>query len=106
MNVDDGFWTRIVSSVRPSATELQPDISRYAHNGLIDFHPKSVAPNTQAAFRTCAKDSATDDVLFKLQDKPLRNLTRLGMPAFEMIQLPDLSLQFGGLSKDITAELE
>ena len=47
-----------------------------------------------------------DDVLFKLQDKSLRNLTRLVMSAFDMIQLPDLSLQFeGGLPEEISAEL-
>lgn len=47
-----------------------------------------------------------ENVLFKLQEKPLRNLTWLVMPAFEMLQLPDLSLQFeGGLPEEVTAEL-
>jgi hypothetical protein len=105
-NVDDGVWNRIFSGIRPSAPELLPDISVYAHNPLLDWRPKKVTPDTLAAFRSRTKEATTDDVLFKIQDKPLSKLMRLVMPAFEMLSLPDLADQYqGGLDQEITAEL-
>ena len=85
---------------------MLPDVSVYAHNPLLDWRPKKVTPNTLAAFRSRTKEATTDDVLFKIQDKPLSKLMRLVMPAFEMLSLPDLADQYeGGLDKEITAEL-
>ena len=85
---------------------MLPDISVYAHNALLDWRPKKVTPDTVAAFRFRAKEATTDDVLFKIEDKPLAKLMRLVIPAFEMISLPDLADQFtGGLPKEIEAEL-
>ena len=83
-----------------------PDISVYPHNPLLDWRPKKVTPDTLAAFRSRSKEATTDDVLFKIQDKPLSKLMRLVIPAFEMISLPDLADQFtGGLPKEIEVEL-
>ena len=85
---------------------MLPDISVYAHNALLDWRPKKVTPDTFAAFRFCTKEATTDDVLFKIQEKPLAKLMRLVFPAFKMISLPDLADQFsGGLPKEIEAEL-
>jgi hypothetical protein len=105
-NVDEYVWNRIFSGIRPSALELLPDISVYPHNPLLDWRPKKVTPDTLAAFRSRTKEATTDDVLFKIQDKPLSKLMRLVMPAFEMLSLPDLADQYqGGLDQEITAEL-
>ena len=106
LNTEDGVWNRIFSGIRPSAPEMLPDISVYAHNALLDWRPNKVTPDTVAAFRSRTKEATTDDVLFKLQEKPLAKLMRLVSPAFEMISLPDLAGQFsGGLPKEIEAEL-
>ena len=104
--VQDGVWTRILSGVRPPAPELLPDISVYPHNPLLDWRPKKVTPDTSSAFRSRTKEATTDDVLFKIQDKPLSKIMRLVMPAFEMISLPDLADQYeNGLPQEIQAEL-
>ena len=106
LNAEDGVWNRILSSTRPSAPEMLPDISVYAHSVLLDWRPRKVTPDTLAAFRFRTKEATTDDVLFKIQEKPLAKLMRLVFPAFEMISLPDLADQFsGGLPKEIEAEL-
>ena len=85
---------------------MLPDVSVYAHNPLLDWRPKKVTPDTLAAFRSRTKEATTDDVLFKIQDKPLSKLMRLVMPAFDMLSLPDLAEQFdNGLPKEIQAEL-
>ena len=85
---------------------MLPAISVYAHNALLDWRLKKVTPDTVAAFRFRTKEATTDDVLFKLQEKPLAKLMRLVFPAFEMSSLPDLADQFsGGLPKEIEAEL-
>ena len=85
---------------------MLPDISVYAHNPLLDWRPKKVTPDTLAAFRSRTKEATTDDVLFKIQDKPLSKLLGLVLPAFEMLSLPDLADQYqGGLDHEITAEL-
>ena len=83
LNAEDGVWNRIFSGIRPSAPEMLPDISVYAHNALLDWRPKKVTPDTLAAFRFRSKKATTDDVLFKLQEKPLAKLMRLVFPAFE-----------------------
>jgi hypothetical protein len=102
----DGVWTRIFSGIRPLAPELLPDISVYAHNPLLDWRPKKVTPDTLSAFRSRTKEATTDDVLFKIQDKPLSKLMRLVMPAFDMLSLPDLAELFDNdLPKEIRAEL-
>jgi len=102
----DGTWARIFSGVRPIAPELLPDISVYSHNPLLDWRPKKVTPDTLNAFRFRSKEATTDDVLYKLQDKPLSKLMRLVVPAFDMLSLPDLGNEFdGGLPKEIRAEL-
>ena len=73
---------------------------------MLDWRPKKVTPDTVAAFRFRAKEATTDDVLFKIQEKPLAKLMRLVFPAFKMISLPDLANQFsGGLPKEIEVEL-
>ena len=85
---------------------MLPDISVYAHNALLDWRPKKVTPDTLAAFRSRTKESTTDDVLFKIQEKPLAKLMRLVSPAFEMTSLTDLADQYThGLPKEIEAEL-
>ena len=85
---------------------MLPDISVYAHNALFDWRPKKVTPDKLAAFRSRTKESTTDDVLFKIQEKPLAKLMRLVFPSFEMISLPDLADKFThGLPKEIEAEL-
>jgi hypothetical protein len=102
----DGTWARIFSGVRPITSEMLPDISVYAHNPLLDWRPKKVTPDTLNAFRFRSKEATTDDVLYKLQDKPLSKLLRLVVPAFDMLSLPDLGKEFdGGLPKEIRAEL-
>ena len=67
LNAEHGVWNRIFSGIRPSAPEMLPDISVYAHNALLDWRPKKVTPDTLAAFRSRTKESTTDDVLFKIQ---------------------------------------
>jgi hypothetical protein len=102
----DGVWGRIFSGVRPITPELLPDISVYAHNPLLDWRPKKVTPDTLNAFRFRTKEATTDDVLYKIQDKPLSKLMRLVLPTFDMLSLPDLGQQFDkGLPKEIRAEL-
>jgi hypothetical protein len=102
----DGTWARIFSGVRPAASEMLPDLSVYAHNPLIDWRPKKVTPDTLNAFRFRSKEATTDDVLYKLQDKPLSKLLRLVVPAFDMLSLPDLGPMFdNGLPTEIRAEL-
>lgn len=92
--------TGFFSGIRPSAPEMLPDISVYAHNASLDWRPKKVTPDSPAAFRSRTKESTTDDVLFKIQEKPLAKLMRLVFPAVEMISLPDLADQFSnGLPK-------
>jgi hypothetical protein len=102
----DGTWIRIFAGVRPITSELLPDISVYAHNPLLDWRPKKVTPDTLNAFRFRSKEATTDDVLYKLQDKPLSKLMRLVLPAFDMLSLPDLGPLFDeGLPKEIRAEI-
>ena len=73
---------------------------------MLDWRPKKVTPDTLSAFRSRTKEATTDDVLFKIQDKPLSKLMRLVMPAFDMLSLPDLAELFdNGLPKEIRAEL-
>ena len=85
---------------------MLPDISVYAHNPLLDWRPKKVTPDTLNAFRFRSKEATTDDVLYKIQDKPLSKLMRLVLPTFDMLSLPDLGQQFDeGLPKEIRAEL-
>ena len=85
---------------------MLPDISVYAHNALLDWRPKKVMLDTVAAFRFRTKEAVTDDVLYKIHEKPLAKLMRLVFPAFEMIFLPDLADQFSdGLPVEIEAEL-
>jgi hypothetical protein len=87
-------------------SEMLPDLSVYAHNPLLDWRPKKVTPDTLNAFRFRTKEATTDDVLFKIQDKPLSKLMRLVLPAFDMLSLPDLGPMFdNGLPKEIRAEL-
>ena len=85
LNAEDGVWNRIFSGIHPSAPEMLPDISVYAHNALLDWRPKKMTPDTLAAFRSCTKESTTDDVLFKIQEQSLAKPMRLVFPAFEMI---------------------
>ena len=87
------------------ASALMPDLSTYARDGMLDFRPKKVAPDVNAAFRSCAKEADTDDVLLKVQVKSLRPLCRLDMPAFEMIQLPDLTEEYEDFPKEFVHEL-
>ena len=102
----DGTWARIFSGVRPAASEMLPDLSVYAHNPLIDWRPKKVTPDTLNAFRFRSKEATTDDVLYKLQDKPLSKLMRLVVPTFDMLSLPDLGNEFdGGLPTEIRSEM-
>ena len=102
----DGIWARIFSGVRPAASEMLPDLSVYVHNPLIDWRPKKVTPDTLNAFRFRSKEATTDDVLYKLQDKPLSKLMRLVVPTFDMLSLPDLGNEFdGGLPTEIRAEM-
>ena len=74
LNAEDGVWNRILSGIRPSVPEMLPDISVYAHNELLDWRPKKVTPDTTAAFLFRTKEAVTDDVLLKLQEKPLAKL--------------------------------
>ena len=50
------------------------------HRTLLDFRLKKVSPYVIAVFYSKAKEAAFDDVLFKLQDKLLRQLLRLAVP--------------------------
>ena len=43
-----------------------------------------------AVYRSKAKEAAIDDVLFKLQDKLLRQLLRLVVPSLSLMNLPDI----------------
>ena len=36
LNAEEGVWNRLFSGIRPSAPEMLPDISVYAHNALLD----------------------------------------------------------------------
>ena len=104
--LEDGVWNRTFSGIRSSVPEMLPDISVYAHNALLDWRPKKSTPDTAAAFRSRPKEAATDDVLFKIREKPLAKLMRLVIPAFELVSLPDLADQFtGDLLKEIETEL-
>ena len=97
-NAEDGAWNKILSGIRPSAPEMLPDISVYAHNVLLDWRPKKVTPDTVAAFHFRTKEAVTDDVLYKIhatytlalhsdfaQKRRLASLTALGMTQDEVI---------------------
>ena len=61
------------------------------HRALLDLRPNKVSPDVTAAFRSKAKEAAIDDVLFKLQDKLLRQILRLVLSSLSLINLPDIS---------------
>ena len=58
---------------------------------MLDWRPKKVSLDVTATFRTKSKESHRNDLLFNLQDKPLKPILRLAIPALELISLPDIT---------------
>ena len=80
------------------------NLSRVApHCTLLDIRPRKVSPHVNAVFRSKAKEAAIDDVLFKLQDKLLRQLLRLVVPSLSLINLRDVSEEY---DEDFPADIK
>ena len=103
---DSTFWYRLFSGIRPESSELLPDLTRSApFRTLLDFRPRKVSPDVTAAFRSKAENTAIDDVLFKLQDKLLRQLLRLMVPSHSFVNLPDATEEYEDFPADIKQEI-
>ena len=75
------------------------------HRTLLDFRSRKVSPDVTAAFRSKAKEAAIDDVLFKLQDKLLRQILRLVVPSLSLVNLPDATEEYEDFPADIKQEI-
>ena len=90
----------------PKRPESLPNVNQYEHSSLVALRPQKPAPDAETAVKSKPRDAAQDDLLYKLQDKPLRPLQRLVISALEYISMPDLTQDYDdNFRADIKAEL-